>query len=658
MIDAADATRRPMTQTKILVVEDERIVARDIAQRLTSYGYGVVGLPRSGDEAVRVAGEERPDLVLMDIRLSGEMDGIATAAEIRSRYQTPVVYLTAYADDDTLRRASITEPYGYVLKPFDERELRTVIEMALYKHAAERKLHDSERRIRAAEEKYRSIFENAVEGIFQSTPDGRMITANKTMARVLGYDSPAALMLAIHDLGTQVYVDPAQRRELMRLLDKHGTVSGFEVQSVRTDGVQICLSVSARLVHDPNLGTLYEGTVEDITERKSLEEKVRRAEKMEAIGQLAGGVAHDFNNVLTVILNYCELMLRRLVPGHPMFEDVTIIRGAAERAAGLTRQLLVFGRKEARRPVTLDLNEVVRSSVRMLGRVIPEHLALATDLHGALWPIRADHGQLEQVIINLVVNARDAMAEGGEITIATRNVDRSDASSDPIIPVGHYVVMTVTDAGHGMDPATQARIFEPFFTTKEVGKGTGLGLATVYAIVEQSDGHIRVDSEIGKGTTFTIWFPVARARQATTPPDADSDPGEAQTSGTVLLVEDDAMLRRLTRRILESIGATVLEASDGVHALELSRAHPGPIHLVLTDVVMPRMTWRELTAALAAERPEATILYMSGYADRSLPGGPPQPGPTSGVLSKPFAADELIRTVVDLLERSRGARAS
>jgi two-component system, cell cycle sensor histidine kinase and response regulator CckA len=630
-----------MTTARILVVEDERVVARDIQYRLTEMGHTVVNITRGGEEAVRLADELRPDLVLMDIRLDGRTDGISAAQEIRARFHLPIVFLTAYADEDTLQRARVTEPFGYVLKPFDERELRTVIEMALYKQ-------DAERRLRASEEKYRSIFDNAIEGIFQTTPDGRFLTANRAMARMLGYDSPEELLGSVQNIESQLYVDQERRKEFTRRLSEHGFVQGFEAEIFRKDGTKGWGSLSSRAVKDAHGKLLYfEGRAEEITERKRLEEQFRQAQKMEAIGQLAGGIAHDFNNLLTVINGYSALLVDNRDPDDPDTEALAEIRNAGERAAVLTRQLLAFSRKQLLQLQVIDLNSLVTELAKMLRRLIGEHIVLNVDTDPTLDLVKVDPRQFEQVLLNLAVNARDAMSSGGTLTIGTQNVRlaASDAERFAGMRPGRYVRLWVSDTGHGVPEAIASRIFEPFFTTKPLGEGTGLGLAVVHGIVRQNGGHIELDSEIGVGTTFNIYIPVAEGSVAS--PRPSSQTGMPKGHETILLVDDDEGVRALAASVLRSSGYAVLEAADGPEALSVARRYPEAIQLLLTDMGMPYMTGRQLAHVLRAERPDVRVLFVSGYAAES---SGPAPGSTEHWLAKPFAPLTLALTVRQILD--------
>ena len=407
-------------------------------------------------------------------------------------------------------------------------------------------------------------------------------------------------------------------------------------------------------VRDPDWpSTCYELIAENVTEHRALEQQVRQGQKMEAVGRLAGGIAHDFNNLLMVIKGHAELLL-----DHPPDDDqrlrgkVEQIEKAADRAAGLTRQLLAFSRMQVLQPKVIDLNEVVADIGKMLPRLIGEDIELTMELKPRLERIKADPGQIEQVIMNLAVNARDAMPHGGRVRIETGNVtlDELFARRHPGLVAGRYVLLAVSDNGSGMDAETQAHIFEPFFTTKEVGKGTGLGLATVYGVVKQSGGYIAVQSTLGKGTTFRIYLP---------PVDQISEPSVLTTvqdtvpagSGTVLIAEDERAVRELAREFLSLSGYSVLEARDGAEALEIAQRHPGTIDLLITDVVMPRMGGHELGARMAELRPETKILYMSGYAEYAT--HPVQIQDGSAWLTKPFTRTALARLVDRVLQGAK-----
>jgi signal transduction histidine kinase len=389
------------------------------------------------------------------------------------------------------------------------------------------------------------------------------------------------------------------------------------------------------------------GTHLDITEAKRLEQQFLQAQRLEAVGRLAGGIAHDFNNLLTAILGYSAIVLRRLSPDDPSYKHVEEIHKAGDRAATLTRQLLAFSRQQTLVPVVLSLNGVLSDMENLLHRLIGEDIELVLRLHPGLHPVQVDRGQIEQVIMNLVVNARDAMPDGGACTMTTANIDGEVAGGQ--LPPGAYAMLAVTDTGCGMDAATQARLFEPFFSTKDPGKGTGLGLATVFGIVKQSGGHIEVSSEIGHGTTFTIYLPVTAAPQPEPPARPSAALTQRHGTETILLVEDAAQIRALARVVLHEAGYTVLEAANGHEALRFCKQYRRPIHLLVTDVIMPGMSGRQLRDHMVAIYPHLKVLFMSGYADDALTRhGVLTPGTI--LLPKPFVPAVLVGKVREVLD--------
>ncbi len=418
----------------------------------------------------------------------------------------------------------------------------------------------------------------------------------------------------------------------------------------RKDGRLLTLQLNVRVARD---GTgrveYYETFVRDLTEQRRLQQELVQSQKMEAVGRLAGGIAHDFNNLLTVITSYSDLLLEDLAPSDPKRQDVEQVRHAADGAAALTRQLLAFSRQQVLAPRVVNLSHVVQGVEKMLRRVIGEDVDLVTSLDPDVGAVKADVGQLEQVLMNLAVNARDAMPTGGKLMLETANVehDVAYAREQEASPVRRFVMLAVSDTGIGMDEATKARIFEPFFTTKEPGKGTGLGLATVYGIVHQSGGFIWVYSEVGRGTTFKIYLPEVDAPVSSTGAAAATE--LPRGTETVLVAEDSEAVRAVTRQVLERQGYTVLEAPHGNAALALAAAHDGPIHLLLTDVVMPGLSGRQLADELMKRRPATRVLYTSGYTDDAVVRhGVLEAG--IAYLQKPFTSASLARKVRETLD--------
>jgi PAS domain S-box-containing protein len=502
-------------------------------------------------------------------------------------------------------------------------------------------------RVEVAEAKYQTLMQHANDAIFVVDPAGPVLEANRQAEAMLGRSRIEMVGHPFIDLVSLTSFDETTAR-FQQLLTK-GTVQADDVHLRHADGRQVCADLSASLV--PVQGErVVLAIARDVTERNRLARQFQQAQKMEAIGQLAGGVAHDFNNLLTVILGFGGFLLETLPADDPRRQDVEEIRKAGQSAVSLTRQLLAFSRKQILEPVVLDLNAVVANADRMVGRLIGEDIEVVTRLDPALGRVKADAGQLEQILINLAVNARDAMPEGGTLTIDTGNVelDEQDARTYPGAVSGPHIVLAVSDTGMGMDENTQSHLFEPFFTTKESGKGTGLGLATVYGIVKQSGGYIRVESALEHGTTFKIYFPRVEGIAVPLPTARSSDQSPTGTE-TILLAEDADGLRKLARKILERYGYTVLEASNGDEALQICERHHGAIDLLLTDVVMPGMSGRVLADRVAFLHPATKVLYTSGYTgDAIVQRGVLSAG--TAFLQKPYASEALARKVRDLLD--------
>jgi PAS domain S-box-containing protein len=911
-----------MEQVQILIVEDESIVALDIKGTLERLGYAVSGVASSGEEAISKAVETRPHLVLMDIKLRGAMDGVEAAERVRDNLDVPVIFLTAFSDEKTLGRAISTQPFGYLLKPFEGRELRTAIEMALFKRKMERKIEESEQWLATtlksigdgliatdaqgcikfmnqvaealtgwkqdealgeeleevlvlADAQTRASLEKPLERVLQKgvgsefakhtllvardgtatpvhgswaaiTPDpggnagmvlvfrdisqqvqaeeeirsrnrelallNRIIAASaagleteavletacrelalalgapKASATLLGEKGMTAALVAeyltngqpsrlnrtfsvaehpwlqrmltqktpfvMEDHGSRlvlplmiegdtvgslslktlephsfsaeevglawrvagqvagtlerarlnaerqrlskaiqqagesviitdaqgaiVYVNPAferitgyQRAEVLGRnpsLLKSGEHRGDFYQELwatitagqvwqgrfvnrRKDGSLYTADTTIAPVCDESNGIVnYISLQRDVTRELQLKEQYHQVQKMKALGQLTAGIAHDFNNLLNIINGYAELVQLRLSPDNTVQQPLENIRTAGRRAAELVNQLLAFSSKQATQPQDLDLNSVVAEMSQMLERIVGEHIEMETKLAPDLRLVEADPTQIEQVIVNLVVNARDAMPQGGHLIIETANVvlDGEYVADHLGMWPGNYVQMTVSDTGMGMSEVVKSRIFEPFFTTKEFGEGTGLGLSTVHGIVEQSEGHIWVYSEEGCGTTFKIYLPSA----AEVISDCESSKAKAVLpSGreTILLVEDDLGVRELARSILQAQGYTVLPAQDGGEALQLSASHPEDIQLLLTDLMMPRMKGMDLAGELARTQPGMRVVFMSGYSDEvAVQNGVLKPGAT--LLQKPFGSTALACKVRDALD--------
>jgi len=503
--------------------------------------------------------------------------------------------------------------------------------------------------LRRSEMNFRSLVTNAPYGICRCDSTGQVMDANPALLAMLGYSLTEDLV-GKHLGG--LYADTHHWFELADHLRAATPFNGLIAEWKRKDGMSTVVRVSGRAVSDGDHGTAFELFAEDVTERRALEQQLRQSQKMEAVGRLAGGIAHDFNNLLMVISGYSEFLLDRLGPDPTLRGPAQEIAGASQRASSLTRQLLAFSRKQMLAPKILDLNEVVTENLKMLTRVIGEDIDLVMVPAPELGAVRADAGQIDQVIMNLAVNARDAMPSGGKLTIETSNIslDEDYARYHAPLRPGDYVILSISDTGLGMDSDTQSHIFEPFFTTKGT-KGTGLGLSTVYGIVKQSGGYIWVFSEPGKGTTFKIYLPRVAERAESIAQVVSWEEADATEPGTetILLAEDEANLRYLARQFLEKQGYKVIEAADGSAAMQIAVAHEGVIHLLLTDVIMPGMNGRELAQRISEIRPQTRVLYMSGYTENVIGhNGTLDAGVR--LLQKPFTLRDLKSKVREVLD--------
>jgi PAS domain S-box-containing protein len=631
---------------RLLIIEDVEDDALLIVRALKRAGHDPLYERVDTEAALSAALDRGPwDIVVSDFNMP-RFTGTAALQVLRARDpDTPLIFVSGTMGEDVAVEAMRAGAQDYVTKgnlgrlvPAIERELRD--------SAMRRERKRVEEALARSQTTYRSLVEDSPFGIFQSAADGRLIAVNPALVSMLGYESEAALLH--QNMATDVYVEPGHRTRIIEAVLEAGTIA-TESQWRRKDGKTITVRQTGRVVRDAQGRVeFFNVIVEDVTERHLLEAQLRQAQKMESVGRLAGGVAHDFNNVLTAIFGYADLVLEELPAASAARQDVEEIRKAAERAAALTRQLLAFSRRQVLAPVVLSVNALVEDIDRMLRRLVGADVELRLALARDGGNFRADPGQLHQVLMNLVVNARDAMPNGGKLLIETSNTELTEQYAElhqAVVP-GSYVMLAVSDTGTGMDAETKARIFEPFFTTKEKGQGTGLGLSTVYGIVKQSDGYVWVYSEPGRGTTFKLYFP--RVVEPAEPLPLPRETATLTGTETILLAEDDAMVRPLAKSLLDKLGYTVLEAENAERALEVATTHPGPIHLLVSDVVMPGASGRELARRLALTRPDTRVLYVSGYTDDAIVHhGMLEPG--LHFLQKPFTPAALARKVREVL---------
>ncbi|MFW5861217.1 MAG: response regulator [Spirochaetota bacterium] len=633
----------------ILIVEDEAIVALDIRKSLESLGYHITGMASTGEEALTLARETRPDLVIMDIVLPGKMDGIETAKQIHAETDSPIIYLTAHSDRATVERATETMQYGYLVKPITTNELYSAIETTLQRRKLELQVRDSE-------EKYRITLNSIMDAVLTTDEHGKIIRMNPAAERLTGWDRDDALgeditrVITIVDADTKEPVDHPGSRILREgtsiQFDRHMIIRSRDNAERRIS----CKGTPLRYSENETSGAVL--VLQDITEKYRLENELRQAQKMESIGRLAGGVAHDFNNILTTIIGYADLGLKELDEEDPMYEMMKEISAAGKRGSSITQQLLSISRKQVLSLQPLPVNDVLTGMEKMLRRLIGEDVELVIRTDPLNTHVRADHSQVIQVLMNLCINARDAMPGGGVLIIETNTmlIDDSYAQHHPFINPGQYAVLSVSDNGTGMDEETQNHIFEPFFTTKEKNKGTGLGLSTVYGIVKQHNGNILVYSEPGKGTTFRIFLPAIKEKSS----HENQVPRELQEEltfkGSILVVEDNNELRKLATNILKRYGFTVMEAGGVKKAIDMAKNNEGMIDLLLTDVVMPKMNGRELFDKISKWQPAMEVLYMSGYTDDIISHhGILQEG--VHFIQKPFTVQGLIQKIQQVMKK-------
>jgi signal transduction histidine kinase/DNA-binding response OmpR family regulator len=646
---------------KVLLIDDDEddfILTGELLSAVRAGDY-LLDWASSYEEGLRVAGLKKHHVCLVDYQL-GERNGIQLIREARkSRLTTPMILLTGQGDYDVDLEAMRAGATDFLLKDETsparlERTIRYAVQLNIERAQLLSQLESEKTRLA-------EIFTHAPAFIASLRgPEHILELANAQFYDLIGNKRdiigltareafPEVESQGLFELLDDVYATgvPFIGDEMpVQFADGQGEPGGQRyINFVYQPVIDIDGAVSGIVCHGVNV-------TEQVLSRTRLletENQLRQSQKLESIGMLAGGIAHDFNNLLTVITGYSELILRRLDKADVLTQNIGEIKKAAERATSLTRQLLAFSRKQVLQPKVLDLNTVILNIEKMLVRVVGEDLELLTLPSAGLGQVKADPGQIEQVIFNLVVNARDAMPQGGKITLQTSNIflDKEYANLHVAVQPGWFVMLAVCDTGHGMDSETQKHIFEPFFTTKEPGKGTGLGLATVYGIIKQSGGNLWVYSEVGVGTTIKIYLP--RVDDEAMAPEAQtSQPTSTAGTETILLAEDDEMVRQLARESLRMNGYTVLEAENGGEALSICQKHAGPIHLLLTDVVMPGMSGKTLAEETVKLRPDTCVLYMSGYTDKAIV--------HHGILdkdiaflAKPFTPDALALKVFEVL---------
>ncbi len=638
-----------MKKNKIVIIEDEQLIALDIAETLDQLGHSVVNSYRKGENAVANIQNDHPDLILMDIELAGVINGIETAHKIEEQLDVPIIYLTAYADNDFLEKAKVTTPYGYIVKPFERRTLQANMEMALYHH-------QMEKRIKKSEAKYRAVVEDQSEFIIRFDEQGKITFLNKSYARFRDCDTP--------DLIGKQFLDCDDKKEkeifsqLKKELSPEKPVLRKTIKTRLSNQSVKWIDWSYRaMFDDKNLFLGYQAVGRDITEKKQAEfdrdqiqKQFFQAQKMEVIGRLAGSIAHDFNNLLTAINGYTDLAITKLNSDHPACKDLETIRETAEKAEILIRQLLGFSRKQIVRREVIDIHQKIEKLDKLLSQMIGSDVHIQKSIFSESLYAKVDPNQFDQILINLVVNAKDAIEGKGKILITTNRskIPQKFDSKKEIDPAKSYVKISVIDDGSGMTDDTMQKIFEPFFTTKEKDKGTGLGLATVFSIVQQNEGFVDVESGVGAGSKFHIYFAEEeKIVDAVKIPEAKEK--KATEKRSILVVEDEVNLRDLMLDILEETPHHVISARNAVNALEMIEARKPKLDMLITDIQMPEMNGYELAKKMKIIYPELIILFVSGHTDHQKIRQEISENKVD-FLQKPFNYDSFIKKIELILK--------
>jgi PAS domain S-box-containing protein len=598
---------------KILIVEDETIVALDIEKKAAKLGYEVVGSVTTGEAAIDKVKETPPDLILMDISLEGDIDGIEAAGRIQRHFDIPIIYLTAHSHQQTLERAKITEPYGYIIKPFERKSLHATIEMALYKHHMKVKLKEKD-------ENFRNLAENASDGILIATVNGSHVYANRRATELTGYNVSQLLKVCFnrtpeHDKngsGSENWLDETslpQRREITIESEEKETIS-LEMTGTKT----IWHGQPAVLVLLRDITRLKRAE----EERKRLRAYLDQVRKMEALGTLAGGIAHDFNNLLCIILGFTELVLADLYGESPNRSRLEKVLEACLRAKDVVKQILAFSRPDDVDLRPVKISPIIREALKFLRSSISANIDIQQDIKAESDVVAADPVKINQVIINICNNAFYAMKEqGGVLEVILEEVNLTETADIPgyQLKPGLYVRLTIRDTGPGMEPMVMQRIFEPYFTTKSVGEGTGMGLAVVHGIVKKHGGAVTVQSEPGKGSTFQVYFPVTE-KEAIAGKDLTLPGFIPKGHEHILFVDDEEAVGDIVKHMLEYLGYQVVVKFNGLEALELFKSDPDQFDMVITDMIMPKMTGTELAKEILNIKPGFPVIICTGFSEK------------------------------------------
>jgi two-component system cell cycle sensor histidine kinase/response regulator CckA len=631
--------------TKIFIVEDEGIVASDIKQLLLNLGYGVVGVVSTGEEAIEKVEETPINLILMDISLEGEMDGIEAAKRIQRRLDVPIIYLTAHSDKKTLERAKVTDPFGYIVKPFDKPTLHTSIEMAIYKHRMKKKLEEKD-------ETFRNLAENAVDGILIAAADGSHVYANQRAVELTGYTPSQLLDICLPEFTA---ADENLKKKENRLDETYFRKRcGITINREDKGMVTLEMTGTKTILHGQPAVLMM---LHDITQLKQVEGERDRllaqrehAGKMEAIGTLANGVAHHINNLLMIILGYTELAMSELSEESHTYSRLKKVIQGSLRARDVVQQILTFSNPGVIERQPVRIGPMIAESLRLLWSSIPSTIDIWENITAKSDVVLADPSQINQVLINLCNNAIDAMKEqGGILEVILEKVELNEAAAvpDPDLEPGHFLKLTVGDTGHGMTPEVMKRVFEPFFTTRAVGECTGMGLAVVHGIVKNHGGAVTVQSEPGKGSIFQVYLPISekevrRGREVT-----GSIPGGHER---ILFVDDEKLVVDAVKEMLDHLGYRVTAKTGSVDALELFKREADRFDMVITDLIMPELTGLEMAKEILKIKPGIPLMVFTGFSERIDEKEAKAIG-IDAVLKKPLLMRELAQKIRNVLDK-------
>jgi two-component system cell cycle sensor histidine kinase/response regulator CckA len=636
-----------MDKTKILIVEDNPIVAEDLKIKLTKLGYDITATAYSGEQALESVKERKPDISLMDIRLGKGINGIDTALKLKKQSNIPVIYLTAHADDDTISLAKTTEPYGYLVKPFNDSELKSAIEIAVYKLQSDRILSESR-------QWFKTTLNSIGDGVIATDVKGCVTFMNPVAETMTGWSNSEAFgkpLGQVFNIVNELTREPCENPALKAI--ETGQIIGLANHTllISRDGTEIPIKDSGAPISlngNDKLGAVL--VFQDDSKARKAETALRRSQKLEAIGNLAGGIAHDFNNILTSIIGFTELSLQDAPCESEINDNLKEILFAGKRARNLVKQILTFSRRGEQERSPVQINSIITENVKMLRATIPSNIVIEEQLNPEPVTINANASQINQVILNLVTNSVHAIEENGRINVGVSVVDVDESNRDqyPEMPQGRYAKIFVTDTGCGIETEDLDFIFDPYFSTKTPEKGTGLGLAVVHGIIKVHDGYINVSSKPGKGTAFYLYLPLAT--QPSRPIEITVDSKIQEGNEHILFVDDEPTIMKLQKKILERLGYAVTAKTSSVEALDVFRKSPERFQLVITDMTMPKMTGDKLSKAIKEIRSDIPVILCTGFSEKVNEETASQFA-VEGFLMKPVDMNTLAETIRNVLDK-------